>query len=168
VTTWNIIKVQTLRESTVAGNLRQALGLKTYVPVEIVKMPRRGFVFERRRPLVPSYVFVKGAGDIPLQVIKRSAPYAVDFLEVGDRPATVTDAEIELIDAAAIEERKKREEWRAFNVGDRVSFKSGPFASMESLLSFVDEKRRTGTVAVPLLGSPRAITVPLDDLEKIA
>lgn len=168
ITNWNILKVHTLRESTVAGNLRSSLGLKTYVPVEVIKKVRRGVKFERRHPLVPSYVFVKGAADVPMALIKRVAPFALEWLELGGRTATVTDAEIDLIDATAQEQTKRLANWCTFHAGERVRITEGPFMSIESLLKFVDEKRQVGTLELPLLGSKRSLTVPLGSIEKVA
>lgn len=166
MTTWHILRVRTMRERWLANELRRGLGLKTYVPVEKVVATLRARRIERIRPLMPGYVFAGCFETMPWHDI-ASTRHVIDWLTVDDdRPATVTDAEIERIRALEHQHNAALHDRRVLKAGDRVRAKDGPFQSMEVLLRSV--RGSSATIEVHMLGSLRTAQVKLDQLEKVA
>ena len=166
MTTWNILRVSTLRETTVAGNLMTELGIKAYVPIEVVRIPKRGVVFERRRPIMPGYVFAGARGEMPWREI-ADVKHVIGWLVTeGGRPARVANVEIERIEALAREHNRMLTDTFTFRPGDTVRPTRGAFQSIEVLLRSV--RGSTATIEVHMLGSTREAKVSVSDLEKVA
>lgn len=166
MTRWHILRTTTLRETTVAGDLGKAgLDLCAYVPIEIIRMPKRGVVFERRRPLMPSYVFVSGSKGVPWREIAATR-HVLGWLEIDGTPASISDAEVAMIRLMEREHNEQISDGRTLRAGDRVRPTSGPFASVEVLLRAV--RGSDAIIEVHMLGSPRDAKVRLDHLEKVA
>jgi transcription antitermination factor NusG len=165
-TTWNILRVSTLRETTVAGNLMMDLGLKTYVPIEIRRRQGKGVVHEFRRPLIPGYVFAGTRGKMPWREIAE-AKHVIGWLVTdGSRPARVANYEIERIETLARDHNRVLADTFTFRPGDTVRPTRGPFQSIEVLLRSV--RGSTATVEVKMLGSTREAKLKVSDLEKVA
>lgn len=162
---WHIIRTTTLRETTVAGEMTVGLGLRAYVPIEIVRMPRRGVVFERRRPLMPGYVFVAGRDGVPWPEVAATR-HVLGWLEIDGTPASISDQELTTIRRMEAEYNRQIADSRALRTGDRVRPRSGPFSSMEVMLRSV--RGVNAIVEVRMLGSSREARVRLDQLEKVA
>lgn len=166
MTTWHILRCMTMRERWLANELRRGLGLKTYVPVERVVATLRARRIERIRPLMPGYVFAGCFETMPWADI-ASTRHVIDWLTVDDdRPATITDAEVERIRDLEQMHNKALHDRRVFRAGDRVRAKDGPFASMDVLLRSV--RGSQAIIEVHMLGSLRHATVSTDQLEKVA
>lgn len=166
MSTWHILRTMTLRETTVAGEITTGLGLRTYVPIEVGRMPKRGVVFERRRPLIPGYVFVRSAGGYMPWRDLRELKHVVGHLDIDGHPAAIHDSEIDRIREYARVYNKALTDRRTLNPGDKVRPTRGPFESIESLLRTV--KGSTATIEVQMLGSVREVQVPVSSLEKVA
>lgn len=168
-TPWYILRSAPQRERWLANELRVALGLHTYVPIERIKVTRKGRGLEVRRPLVPGYVFVLGAGDGMWRDIAETRHVTGWLTMGGGRPYPIADAHVGII---RIMERDHNQALNARSVrpvlkaGDRVRPKDGPFASMEVLLRSV--RGSQATIEVHMLGSTREATVKLGQLEKVA
>lgn len=164
-TPWHILRVAPQRERWLANELRVALGLHTYVPLEVNVIALRGKRIERRRPLVPGYLFVMGIGETVWHDIAATR-HVTGWLAVNGRPAEVSDAEVGIIRLMERQHNQVLSDRRTLTVGDRVRPKDGPFASMHTLLSSI--RGSTATIEVQMLGSVRKATVPLDSLERVA
>mgnify|MGYP000844021816 CR=1 FL=1 len=162
---WYVLRVAPQRERHIAGEIKTALGLKTYVPIEIVRMPKRGVVFERRRPLVPGYVFVRGIEDGVWSDVKAT-DHVIGWLASDGKPAVVHNHEIERIDLLTREHNAKLRDTFTFRPGERVREPGGPFSSVEYLLSSV----RGETVKLEAMMDGRRITrrTTVDQLERVA
>ncbi len=168
-TPWYILRVAPQRERWLANELRVARGLHTYVPIERIVVTLRGKRIERRRPLVPGYVFVLGVGENAWRDLAETR-YVTGWLSIGGgRPYPVKDEQVGIIRIMEQEYNQALQARRArpvFKAGDRVRPKDGPFASIDSLLQSV--RGSTGIIEVHMLGSTRKAKVKLDQLEKVA
>lgn len=164
-TTWHILRCAPQRERWLANELRVALGLHTYVPIECNVIVRRGKKIEVPRPLVPGYVFAMGIGEAAWRDVAETR-HVTGWLTINGRPAPIKDAEIGIIRSMERLHNKALHDRRVFKVGDRVRLTQGPFASIESLLRSV--RGSTATIEVQMLGSTRGVKVPVSQLEKVA
>lgn len=140
---WFILRVIGARERTVAGELHRGLGLRTYHPLEVVKVSTRQRQMERSRPLMPGYLFAGCIdGMIPWRDIAATKG-VIGWLEIEDKPARITDAEIDRIRMMEREHNRQRDERRSRRVqaGDRVRIVKGAFEGIEVLISEVRGQR---------------------------
>lgn len=164
-TTWHILRCAPQRERWLANELRVALGLHTYVPIERNVIVRRGKKIEVPRPLVPGYVFAMGIGEAAWRDVAETR-HVTGWLTINGRPAPIKDAEIGLIRSMERLHNKALHDRRVFKVGERVRVSDSPFASMDVLLRSV--RGSTATIEVQMLGSTRGVKVPVSQLEKVA
>ena len=165
MTTWHCLRVMTQRESTVAAELNRGLGLSTYVPSETSKIIRARRVVEVERCLIPGYVFAGHLEGMPWRDVSATR-HVIGPLLAMDAPATLSQAEIDRMRALERAHNQTLANWRTFRAGDRIRIKDGPFANVETLLRAVRGKQ--ATIEVPMLSSTRAVSVALDNLEKVA
>lgn len=165
-TTWHILRVKTLFESKVAGDLLVGLGLKSYVPIERRKIVRRSKSIEVPRPLMPGYVFVGARHELPWRDIAEIKHYVRWLRDSEARLISVSDAEVARVRLMERQYNQQLADRRSFKVGDRVAPSRGPFASMTSLLR--ELRGSTATIEVQMLGSVRDVTIPVSQLEKVA
>ena len=165
---WIILRTAPQRERWVAHELRRGLGLSTYVPVERVKITNGRKSLERIVPLMRGYCFAGVVEAFPLADI-AATNHVHGWLAPDDpeRPAVITQSEIDRIrdlEQALNEERKARP--RGHQIGDRVRVAKGAFQSMETLITAIRGSK--ASISVPILGTYRNVTVPLDALEPAA
>jgi len=166
MTTWHILRCMTMRERWLANELRRGLGLKTYVPVEKVVATLRARRIERIRPLMPGYLFAGCFETMPWADI-ASTRHVIDWLTVDDdRPATVTDAEIERIRALEHQHNAALHDRRTYRIGERVRAKSGPFASIDVLLSSLRDEQVE--LKGEVMGKKLTIRTTIDNIERAA
>jgi len=142
------------------------LGLRAYVPIEIRRRQGKGVVHEFRRPLIPGYVFVRGADGVPMDLLRHHARHAIGWLLVDGAPAAISSMQIDLIREMAHQHNKALSDRRTLSPGDTVRPTRGPFSSIEVLLRSV--RGSTATIEVQMLGSTREAKVSVSDLEKVA
>lgn len=158
--TWIILKVAPQREAVVARDLRDQ-GFDAYFPRETVKVTLRGKAFERRRPLMPGYLFAEASWSEDI----ADTRHVHDCLRIGEVPAHLNRAEVNRIKAMELEFAAAMADSRVrFRAGDRVKV-GGPFGSIEALIRSVRGSR--AVVDTPMLGGSTRTTVPLDYLERI-
>ena len=165
-TTWNILRVKSPFETTVAGQCLVGLRLKAYIPVETRRIALRKRVIERVRCLVPGYVFIGARGDMPWADVLDVRHVIRPFREPDGRLAVVTDSEVATIRLMEREHNKRLFERPSLQVGDIVRPTRGAFQSIEVLLRSV--RGSTATIEVHMLGSTREAKVSVSDLEKVA
>jgi len=166
MTTWHILRCMTMRERWLANELRRGLGLKTYVPMERNVVTLRGRRIERPRPIMPGYVFAGCIDSMPWHDI-ASTRHVIDWLTVDDdRPAVVTDAEIERIRDLEQMHNAALHDRRTYRIGERVRAKDGPFASMPVLLCSV--RGEHVQLKGEFMGKKLIINTTIDNIERAA
>lgn len=165
MTAWHILTCLSQRERVIAGEISRGLGLNTYMPMEVQRRTVRNVAHELRRPLMPGYVFVGSAGDMPWSDI-RATRHVLGWLDIDGVPARLSDAEVDRIREMVQQHNLAVQDKRTFRAGDRVRPTTGPFASMEVLLRSV--RGSQAIIEVHMLGSSREARITLDQLEKVA
>ncbi len=166
---WHVVQTVAQRERWIGAELRRGLGLNWYVPLERIKIERKGRVMERPRPLMPGYLFLSGLEDRVWHDVEETKG-VIGILRLGqsDMPAIVSDDEVNRIRALerfhnqALDDRRKV---RPLQAGDRVRARSGPFASIDALIRAV--RGKTATIDVHLFGTMTAARVGLGNLERL-
>lgn len=166
MTIWRVLMVAPQRELRVAGEIQRGLGLLTMVPTERHRVRSRGkggqpVITERVRALMPRYLFLGSkVGDIPYRDVME-IEHVQSIVQFAGIPAQLTDAEVDRIRLLAREIETSG--WKA---GDRATITSGPFRSIEALITAV--KTESLRVSVPMFGSEREIDIRADQLERVA
>lgn len=166
MTTWHILTCLSQRERTVAADLRESLDLLVYVPIEIQRHTLRGVAHERRRALMPGYVFAGVRGGVMPWRGVRDVRHVLGWLEIDGSPAALSDAHIDHMRLMEKQHSAALTQRRVFRVGDRVRPASGPFASIDVLLSSL--RGSQAIIEVHMLGSTRKASISVDQLEKVA
>jgi transcription antitermination factor NusG len=114
-------------------------------------------------PLFPSYVFIRGGMDRPLQIV--STPGVVHVVRFGGRPAIVSEAQLDAVrkilgSHAAVEPHPYLAH------GDRVRVKSGVLAGLEGVL--IRKKNLAHLViSMQMLGRSAAVEVEMSNIERL-
>ena len=162
---WFAVRTAPRREMTVAQELRE-LGLRAFVPVEIVKV-RKGRGNERtrpkeiERPFFTGYLFTQAAMDIQtwLRIKNHDYVYGVVSGNPDGRPTPVPDAAMShLIAAGPFRPEGPK-------AGETVRLSTGPFSGLITKIVKVDRNERI-TVLLPFMGTDRPVVYNLSDVER--
>jgi transcription antitermination factor NusG len=154
------------REMTVAADLRE-MGLKAFVPIEIVKVragrgPSRMKLREVERPFFPGYLFAQVAMDIQAWLAIKGNDHVAGIVSgnVDGRPTPVPDAAMaHLIAAGPFRERDAKP-------GDVVRISTGPLAGTLTRIMAVDKSERI-KVLIQFMGADRPIDLHLSEVERM-
>ncbi len=166
---WYAIRTVPRREMAAAEDLRE-LGVKAFVPVEIVKRrvgrgAGRITIEEIEKPFFPSYLFAQAAMDVQSWLTIRGQRHVCEVLSAGidGRPTPVPDAAMRhLIEHGPFREPPPPPP----RVGDVVQLSTGPFAGMMTKITKVDRGERI-SVLVQFMGADRSIDLRLSDVERL-
>ena len=158
---WYTVRVQSGREGSVRKALErkireQGLGeegsglfMRVFVPEEQVVEHKDGKRREVKKKLYPGYVFVNMILNEDTRQLVRRISGVGDFVgtKLSEREvATMLEKEQAIIDP----KRKKPEVQIAFEVGDKVNIKEGPFENFEGEIQEVNPDKGTVKVAVEI------------------
>jgi transcription antitermination factor NusG len=114
-------------------------------------------------PLFPSYVFVRGGMDRPLQIV--STPGVLHIVKFDGRPAIISETQIEAI-RKILASHAAVEPHPYLGCGDRVRVKSGALEGLEGIL--IRKKNLAHLViSMQMLGRSAAVEVELSNVEKV-
>ncbi|HTC64219.1 MAG TPA: UpxY family transcription antiterminator [Candidatus Saccharimonadales bacterium] len=114
-------------------------------------------------PLFPSYVFVRGGMDRPLQIL--STPGVIHIVRFGGQPAIVSETHLDAVrkilgSHAAVEPHPY------LACGDRVRVKSGALAGLEGIL--IRKKNLVQLIiSMQMLGRSAAVEVGMSNIERV-
>ena len=136
------------------------------VPTEDVVEVRRGRKINAERKFFPGYVLVKmDLSDEAYHLIKNT-PKVTGFLGGQNKPAPVSEREVQRIVGAIEEGVERPKPTIRFDIGEKVKVIDGPFASFEGNVESVDEDRARLRVTVSIFGRATPVDLEYQQVEK--
>jgi transcription termination/antitermination protein NusG len=136
------------------------------VPTEDVVEVRRGRKVNSERKFFPGYVLVKmDLSDEAYHLIKNT-PKVTGFLGGQNKPAPVSEREVQRIVGAIEEGVERPKPTIRFDIGEKVKVTDGPFASFDGVVESVDEDRARLRVSVSIFGRATPVDLEYQQVEK--
>lgn len=171
---WYIVHTYSNFEKKVADSItEQAIssGLgdlfeEVLVPTEEVVELRRGQKVNAERKFFPGYVLVKmDLTDQAYHLVKET-PKVTGFLGQQNKPAPVSQAEVDQILHQVQEGIERPKPTILFEIGEQVRVMDGPFQSFSGTVEEVDEERARLKVEVSIFGRATPVELEYAQVEK--
>lgn len=150
-----------IKNNSLNGNVQQVL-----IPTEkYVKIQNGKRVIKERNLLVGGYVLVQAnmVGEIALTL--RNTPNVVGILGGVDKPAPLTQAEINRL-LGASEDISNGDNDLPFVVGEAVKVTEGPFSGFSGTIDDVNNEKKKLTVMVKVFGRNTPLVLGFMQVEK--
>jgi transcriptional antiterminator NusG len=159
-------KVKESLESRVrAFGLEHKIG-RIEIPTEPVTELRNGKKYTIDRVFLPGYVFVEMDLDNDLWHLVKNTPRVTGFLQTGDTPNALSEAEVNsMLNRADVTKDKPKLKVK-FEKGEQVRITEGPFANFNGAVDDVNEDKQTLKVMVSIFGRPTPTEVEFSQVEK--
>ena len=132
--TWHVAYTAPRAELELAEEIRSDLGFDAYVPVERLKVMRRGIRITVQRPLFSRYLFIQPTNEWQ-RVLKING--VIEVLRNGHGPSSVGDKYIQALQKAesvgAFDFTKKTP--NMFNIGDKIRVSDGPLSGHDGVIT---------------------------------
>jgi transcriptional antiterminator NusG len=171
---WYIIHAYSGFERKVKESLEsrmRAFGLehkigRIEIPTEPVTELRNGKKYTIDRVFLPGYVFVEMDLDNDLWHLVKNTPRVTGFLQTGDTPNALSEAEVNsMLNRADVTKDKPKLKVK-FEKGEQVRITEGPFANFNGAVDDVNEDKQTLKVMVSIFGRPTPTEVEFSQVEK--
>ena len=171
---WYIIHAYSGFERKVKESLEsrmRAFGLehkigRIEIPTEPVTEVRNGKKYTIDRVFLPGYVFVEMDLDNDLWHLVKNTPRVTGFLQTGDTPNALSEAEVNsMLNRADVSKDKPKLKVK-FEKGEQVRITEGPFANFNGAVDDVNEDKQTLKVMVSIFGRPTPTEVEFQQVEK--
>jgi transcriptional antiterminator NusG len=155
-------RVQTLIREAVLLQGMQAFVEDVVIPTEPVVEVKKGVKVNVDRKFFPGYVLIKCNLTDAVWHLIRYTPHVSGFLgsERGKKPFPISEAEAQRILNVMAHGAEKPKNLVAYDVGESVRVKEGPFANFSGSVEAIDEEKERLTVSVSIFG--RATPIELD------
>src|ERR1700748_754642 len=159
-------KVKEALQSRVAAyHLEDRVG-RIEIPTEPTTELRNGKKYTIDRVFLPGYVFVEMALDNDLWHVVKNTPRVTGFLQTGDQPNALSEAEVNaMLNRADVTKDKPKLKLK-FTKGEQVRITEGPFANFNGAVDDVNEDKQTLKVMVSIFGRPTPTEVSFASVEK--
>ena len=159
-------KVKESLESRIrAFGLEHKIG-RIEIPTEPVTELRNGKKYTIDRVFLPGYVFVELDLDNDLWHLVKNTPRVTGFLQTGDTPNALSEAEVNsMLNRADVAKDKPKLKVK-FEKGEQVRITEGPFANFNGAVDDVNEDKQTLKVMVSIFGRPTPTEVEFQQVEK--
>src|SRR5271168_1791426 len=159
-------KVRESLESRIAAfGLQNRIG-RIMIPTEPVTELRNGKKYTIDRVFLPGYVFVEMALDNDLWHVVKNTPRVTGFLQTGDQPNALSEAEVNaMLNRSDVTKEKPKLKLK-FAKGEQVRITEGPFANFNGAVDDVNEDKQTLKVMVSIFGRPTPTEVSFSNVEK--
>ena len=159
-------KVKESLESRVrAYHLEDRVG-RIEIPTEPTTELRNGKKYTIDRVFLPGYVFVEMALDNDLWHVVKNTPRVTGFLQTGDQPNALSEAEVNaMLNRSDVTKEKPKMKLK-FIKGEQVRITEGAFANFNGAVDEVNEDKQTLKVMVPIFGRPTPTEVSFSAVEK--
>ena len=160
-------KVKESLESRVrAYHLEDRVG-RIEIPTEPTKETRNGKQYIIDRVFLPGYVFVEMHLDNDLWHVVKNTPRVTGFLQTGDQPNALSEAEVNaMLNRADVTKDKPKTKLK-FLKGEQVKITQGVFANFNGAVDDVNEDKQTLKVMVSIFGRPTPTEVSFAEVDKI-
>ena len=148
------------------AELQEAFG-RILVPSEEVVEVKNGKKSITERRIYPGYVLVEMALTDETWHLVKSTPRVTGFLGgSGNRPAPISEREVEKILSQMEEGVEKPRPKVLFEVGELVRVKDGPFADFNGNVEEVNYEKSKVRVTVTIFGRTTPVELDFDQVEK--
>ena len=148
------------------ADLQEAFG-RILVPSEEVVEVKNGKKSITERRIYPGYVLVEMALTDETWHLVKSTPRVTGFLGgSGNRPAPISEREVEKILSQMEEGVEKPRPKVLFEVGELVRVKDGPFADFNGNVEEVNYEKNKVRVTVTIFGRATPVELDFDQVEK--
>ncbi|ASR91267.1 MULTISPECIES: transcription termination/antitermination protein NusG [Alcaligenes] len=148
------------------AELQEAFG-RILVPSEEVVEVKNGKKSITERRIYPGYVLVEMALTDETWHLVKSTPRVTGFLGgSGNRPAPISEREVEKILSQMEEGVEKPRHKVLFEVGELVRVKDGPFADFNGNVEEVNYEKNKVRVTVTIFGRATPVELDFDQVEK--
>jgi len=137
------------------------------VPVEEVVELRRGARVSAERKFFPGYILAQMEMTDESWHLVKNTPKVTGFLEMGGRPAAMSNAEAERIMNQVQEGIDRPKPSILFEIGEQVRVCDGPFNSFNGTVEDIDEERARLKVAVSIFGRATPVELEYSQVEKL-
>ena len=156
---------ESLMSRVQAYHLEDKVG-RIEIPTEPVTEMRNNKKYTIDRVFLPGYVFVEMALDNDMWHIVKNTPRVTGFLQTGDQPNALSEAEVNaMLNRADVSKEKPRLKMK-FGRGEQVRITEGPFANFNGSVDEVNEDKQTLKVMVSIFGRPTPTEVEFSSVEK--
>jgi len=157
---------ESLESRMLAFGLSHKIG-RIEIPTEPVTEIRNNKKYTIDRVFLPGYVFVEMDLDNDLWHLVKNTPRVTGFLQTGDTPTPLSEAEVNsMLNRADVVKDKPKLKVK-FEKGEQVRITEGPFANFNGAVDDVNEDKQTLKVMVSIFGRPTPTEVEFSQVEKI-
>ena len=156
---------ESLQSRVSAYHLEDRVG-RIEIPTEPTTEMRNGKKYTIDRVFLPGYVFVEMALDNDLWHVVKNTPRVTGFLQTGDQPNALSEAEVNaMLNRADVTKEKPKLKLK-FTKGEQVRITDGPFNNFNGAVDDVNEDKQTLKVMVSIFGRPTPTEVSFANVEK--
>ncbi len=156
---------ESLMSRVAAYHLEDRVG-RIEIPTEPTTELRNGKKYTIDRVFLPGYVFVEMALDNDLWHVVKNTPRVTGFLQTGDQPNALSEAEVNaMLNRSDVTKEKPKLKLK-FAKGEQVRITEGPFANFNGAVDDVNEDKQTLKVMVSIFGRPTPTEVSFSNVEK--
>jgi transcriptional antiterminator NusG len=156
---------ESLQSRVAAYHLEDRVG-RIEIPTEPTTELRNGKKYTIDRVFLPGYVFVEMALDNELWHVVKNTPRVTGFLQTGDQPNALSEAEVNaMLNRSDVTKEKPKMKLK-FSKGEQVRITEGPFANFNGAVDDVNEDKQTLKVMVSIFGRPTPTEVSFANVEK--
>lgn len=172
---WYIVHTQTGHEDKVKTNLENKLKNSLFceqfsqilIPTEKVSEIRDGKKKISERKVFPGYVFIEMELSEETWHLVKGVPGITGFIGPGAKPQALKDAEIENIIRQSEEKKEKPIPKIAFDIGESVRIKEGPFTNFNGSIEEVNPVKQKLKVKVSIFGRSTPVELEYWQVEKL-
>jgi transcriptional antiterminator NusG len=157
---------ESLMSRVVAYHLEDKVG-RIEIPTEPTTEMRNGKKYTIDRVFLPGYVFVEMALDNDMWHVVKNTPRVTGFLQTGDQPNALSEAEVNaMLNRADVTKEKPKLKLK-FSKGEIVRITDGPFNNnFNGAVDDVNEDKQTLKVMVSIFGRPTPTEVSFANVER--
>jgi transcription termination/antitermination protein NusG len=169
---WYVVHTYSGHENKVKQSIEKAVELQglanlfdqVLIPMEEVTEMKKGKKVKVNRKFFPSYILVHLELTEEMMHLVNNIPGVTRFVGTGNKPAPVTDKEVDRILKRGDTTTKEKEIREIpFNVGEHVKVIDGPFSDFNGVIDEINPERGKLKVMVGIFG--RETPVELDFLQ---
>ena len=157
--------VESIKDIIIKNKLETHLG-EMLVPTQEVTEVKKGKRTKKQKKYFPGYVLVRLDMTKEIFHLIKSLQKVSGFLGTEDKPAPITDAEIERILGQVSESANNPKSGISFEIGEKVKVCDGPFASFNGLVEEIDEEKSRLKVSVSIFGRATPVDLEYNQVEK--
>ena len=156
---------ESLQSRVAAYHLEDRVG-RIEIPTEPTTELRNGKKYTIDRVFLPGYVFVEMALDNDLWHVVKNTPRVTGFLQTGDQPNALSEAEVNaMLNRSDVTKEKPKLKLK-FTKGEIVRITDGPFNNFNGAVDDVNEDKQTLKVMVSIFGRPTPTEVSFANVER--